>query len=437
MNYLDVYQSRINHLGHTTAERIRNAGIRSYDKWLAESPHTVRQLHAERGLYFDGIIIRHKDKEYEKIMLLHISNNTDVRIGDIIEWIQDDKTIEHWIVIQEEKKVNGTYRTFWIIRCNYMLRWVDDLGHVQESWSYVVSSVDSKIKGNYRTWHNLISPQPNKYAEIILPAYPIQRSTNFIIEEESWSLIEYDHTSVPGTMYLSLTEGKINSLYDNVPENLADTNNIARYTIDAPQEIQVFTIGDTIEPVFTFMKNGVPMDITKEPIVFVSDDETIAAYQVDPITHVRKMIGLSAGTINLKAQFVNYPNLDNMPELTIQVVAAAEQVFDAYIDGPDKINLTYSATYTLVGLHDLTDAVEFSFDTTALINMLSLKLTPETAKLWCDERATIIINKDKPFECVVQANDDNKLTPDNMPLTLKATYQGKDYYKTISIIPLW
>ena len=65
MNYLDVYQSRINHLGHTTAERIRNAGIRSYDKWLAESPHTVRQLHAERGLYFDGIIIRHKDKEYE------------------------------------------------------------------------------------------------------------------------------------------------------------------------------------------------------------------------------------------------------------------------------------------------------------------------------------------------------------------------------------
>lgn len=155
MNYLDVYQSRINHLGHTTAERIRNAGIRSYDKWLAESPHTVRQLHAERGLYFDGIIIRHKDKEYEKIMLLHISNNTDVRIGDIIDWIQDDKTIEHWIVIQEEKKVNGTYRTFWIIRCNYMLRWVDDLGHVQESWSYVVSSVDSKIKGNYRTWHNL------------------------------------------------------------------------------------------------------------------------------------------------------------------------------------------------------------------------------------------------------------------------------------------
>ena len=36
MNYLDVYFSRINHMGETTAERIRNGGIRSFEKWLAE-----------------------------------------------------------------------------------------------------------------------------------------------------------------------------------------------------------------------------------------------------------------------------------------------------------------------------------------------------------------------------------------------------------------
>ena len=32
MNYLDVYFSRINHMGETTAERIRNSGIRSFEK---------------------------------------------------------------------------------------------------------------------------------------------------------------------------------------------------------------------------------------------------------------------------------------------------------------------------------------------------------------------------------------------------------------------
>ena len=166
MDYRNVYFSRINHLGETTAQRIRNGGIRSFDKWMAESPHTVRNLSVERGIYFDGIILRSKDKEYEKIMFLNVSNITPLQVGDIMTWIIDDGSEEKWILVQEEKKTNGTYRSFWIIRCNYLLKWIDSNGHLQQSWSYVVSSVDSKIKGNYRTWNSLITPQPNKYAEI-------------------------------------------------------------------------------------------------------------------------------------------------------------------------------------------------------------------------------------------------------------------------------
>ena len=64
-----------------------------------------------------------------------------------------------------------------------------------------------------------------------MPRYPITRSTNFIVEEESWSVIEYDHTSVPGTVYLSLTEGKINSIYDDVTNGIADTDRLANYAI--------------------------------------------------------------------------------------------------------------------------------------------------------------------------------------------------------------
>jgi len=154
MNYLDVYFSRINHLGETTAERIRNGGIRSFDKWVAESPHTV-SLSTERQIYFTGIVLTSKDKEYEKIMFLNVANKTDIVIGDIINWKLEDGQIEKWLVIQEERKINGTYRTFWIIRCNYLMKWVDGDGHVQQSWSYFVSSLDSKIKGNFRTWNSL------------------------------------------------------------------------------------------------------------------------------------------------------------------------------------------------------------------------------------------------------------------------------------------
>ena len=64
MNYLDVYFSRVNHMGETTGERIVNGGIRSFERWKAESPHTVLTLSVERGLYFDGIILSNKDKDY-------------------------------------------------------------------------------------------------------------------------------------------------------------------------------------------------------------------------------------------------------------------------------------------------------------------------------------------------------------------------------------
>ena len=75
MGYLETYFSRVNHMGETTAERIRNSGIRSFEKWMAESPHTVRDLSIERGLYFSGIILTNKDKEHEKIMFLNVANN--------------------------------------------------------------------------------------------------------------------------------------------------------------------------------------------------------------------------------------------------------------------------------------------------------------------------------------------------------------------------
>lgn len=155
MTYLDVYYSRINHLGTSTAQRIQNGGKRSFMKWMAESPHTVRNLSVQRGLYFDGIILTSKDKQYEKIMFLNVPNHIPIAVGDIMNWKIENGTIQKWILIQEEKKVNGTYRTFWIVRCNYLMKWIDSNGHLNQSWAYFVSSLDSKIKGNFRTWNDL------------------------------------------------------------------------------------------------------------------------------------------------------------------------------------------------------------------------------------------------------------------------------------------
>ena len=335
MNYLDVYYSRINHLGETTAERIQNAGIRSFEKWLEQSPHTVRNLSVERGLYFDGILLENKDKEHKKIMFLHVANDIPLLVGDIINWKLFDNTIEKWIILLEEKKVNPKYKTFWIVRCNYLIKWINSEGHIQQSWSYCSSSLDSMIKGNFRTWHNLISAQPNKYLEILMPKQTLARGTNILIEEESWVVVEYDYTSVPGVMYVSLTEGKVNLLTDDLENDLADTDKIAIYELSMPSINQVFQLGEHINPIFTLTKNGI---VCNEEVTLDTTNKKVARFINNTL------IAVGRGTTDLVAQLKNYPEITK----TITITVGEVPVFDAYIEGNDKIKLCQVLKFPLI-----------------------------------------------------------------------------------------
>ena len=398
MNYLNTYFSRVNHLGETTAERIRNGGIRSFEKWLAESPHTLRNLSVERGLYFSGIILSNKDKEYQKIMFLNVANDIPIQIGDIMNWPLEDGTIEKWLLIQEEKKVNGTYRTFWIVRCNYLMKWIDKEGHLQQSWSYFVSSLSDKIKGNFRTWHSLITPQPNKYAELLMPKYPIERATNFIVEEESWSLIEYDHTSVPGIMYLSLTENKINSIYDDVENNIADLDKLARYELLVADETQSFNINEPIVPIFTLTKNGIPYNAE---INLLPTNKQYARIINNQLTAIKE------GTTDIIIQLKDFPEIKKT--LTINI-NNGQVPFIAYLDGADTIKLDRQSMYSLKGNQNIDGEVIFTLDTSL---------------------AKIVSHNNN--ECLIQANNKNKLGE----FTLFANYNDQQYSKVIRIMPLW
>ena len=400
MNYLDVYFSRINHLGETTAERIRNGGIRSFEKWLAESPHTIRNLSVERGIFFDGIILTSQAKEYEKIMFLEVANDIPLLIGDIINWTLDDGRIEKWLIIQEEKKINGTFRSFWIVRCNYLMKWIDAQGHLQQSWAYFVSSLDSKIKGNFRTWNSLITPQPNKYAELLMPRFPVDRATNFIVEDESWTVVEYDHSSVPGVIYLSLTEGKVNPIYDDLVNDIADIDKLADYQLDMPPLTQIFHLGDHITPVFTLTKNGEPCD---EEVELVSEDRHIVTLVNDILIAVGK------GEVNITARLKKYPSIQKT--MTVRVGEEVEiQEFSAYIEGPDSIRLDRKGGYQLKGTGEIGE-VTYTLDSEIYAKIISIQGN----------------------QCVIHANANNKLGK----ITLTAFYNGQEFAKEIKIIPLW
>ena len=390
------YFSRVFHRGESVAEVAQNTGERSFESWLASSIHTVKDLSVERGLYFSGIILTDKDKEQQKIMYLNVANNIPIVVGDIVNW-QSEGQLEKWIIFKKEKKVNGTYQTFSIIRCNYLMKWIDKEGHLQSSWSYFVSSMESKIKENFRTWNSLITPQPNKYAEMIIPKKEIDRGTSFIVEEEAWSMVEYDHTSVPGIMYLSLTEEKINFVYDDLKNNIADTDRLAKYEVSLPEKIQNFNIGEEVKPIFTITKNGFPIDIE---VSYIPKDKKIIKFIDGKLTALKK--GKTAIVVQLK----DFPEIHKEIEVNI----GEEPEFNAYINGDAIIRLDRKATYELIGNIPLTEPVSYSLS---------------------DENLAFII--DTSNGCTIQANANNKLGK----IKLVAIYKGVEYTKEIKIAPLW
>ena len=394
-SYLDVYFSRTFHRGESVAEVAKNTGERSFESWLASSIHTVKDLSVERGLYFSGIILTNKDKEHQKIMFLNVANDIPIVVGDIVNW-----GTEKWIIFQKEKKVCETYQTFLILQCNYLLKWIDSNGHLQQSWGHFTSSLDSKVKENFRTWNSLITPQPNKYAEIIMPRHDIARDTSFIIEEEAWSMVEYDHSSVPGIIYLSLTEEKLNYIYDDTVNNIADTDKLAKYEISTGKDKQIFIVGKEVKPVFTITKNGKPIEVEYK---FIPENKKIVKFVNGVLT------ALKEGETSLIVQLVDYPEIYTR----LEIIVGKESNFSAYIEGSDSIKLGREFSYKLIGTSNINEEeVSFSLNETNL---------------------AFIIDSEKNNLCRVKANDKNRLGS----VELKAVYQNIEYTKNIKIIPLW
>ena len=425
MNYLDVYFSRVNHFGETTAERIKNGGIVAFEKWMAQSPFTVLDLSVERGYYFRGIIETSKDKEEKKLMYLYVALDIPIKVGDILTWRQDNGSTEKWILLQQIHKVHPSYQTFQIIKCNYELKWIDFNGYLRKSWAYAVSSVDSKVKSNFRMWHSLISPQPNKFAEVIMPR-PIfddpsedldrlMRGITFIIENEGWQVIECDWTSVDGIAYMSLTESKVNYEYDDRVVDVAELDRLKFPTLQA-----VYNLGEEIIPEFT-------TDTLNEWEIILGPKEDTPCVVFDQQTeHYR---AVAPGQFIMQMQLKNYNKEDPRRAVTKEFeITINEQNEEAlFIKGDDTIRLDRYATYTLVN-EDTNEPVAYEVLFT-VVNKTEEKIDLTTLQYKYNE-----LNERIDLQsCVLHANAKNKLGE----VTLSAQYNGQTYTKTIKVVPLW
>lgn len=389
MSYFDTYKSRASFLGKTPQERAFNSGILEFRRYLKYNPHTIRNLIREKdGSFFDGVILTDKEDENRVSQILLVELDIPLEKGDLVFW-----NGEHWLIYQSTTSSYQPYQKFYMVRCNYYIKWIDK-GELHESWIYLLGSKDSKIKDNFRTWHNVITPQPNKYINIILPHVTMPINTEIVVLDEVWYLVDYDQNSVPGIVFMSFTETNVNLQRDDLENQIANADTLSTWTIEAAAE-QTVAPKSVVEVNYYVYHNGVL-------------DESAAK---DAVITVTGNLQISNGVISSISSGVGYITIALKDTSFTQKVTVTEEepAIDLVLVGNGKIKVGFESTYILEGA---TGKVSFVISDTKLASVKA---------------------RTEDNSCVIKANENNKLGT----VTLTATYNDQVFTKEIKIISLW
>ena len=386
MNYFEVYKKRASHLGTTPQERAFNSGILEFRRYLKYNQHTVRGLIREKdGTVFDGVILTDKEDENRVSQILEVELGLPLEKGELILWND-----EHWLIYRSTTSSYQPHQKFYMVKCNYYIKWVDN-GVLKESWVYLLGSKDSKIKDNFRTWHNVITPQPNKFINLILPHVTMPINTEIMVLDEVWYLVDYDQNSVPGVVVVSFTETNLNLQRDDVENRVANADQISEWKV-------VMASTQTVGP-----RQPVPIQyhIFKDGIEIEPDEHVTIQHSGNLYKKNGQIYTTSSGRGYIE---VKYNGAIAVQEITI----SEELTISTVLIGDDKIRTGFNADYILENAEEL------------------VKFTVSDEKL-------VKIKRKTSNSCTIYANEENKTGF----VTLTAQIGEEKFYKEIAIIPLW
>ena len=386
MNYFEVYKKRASYLGTTPQERAFNSGILEFRRYLKYNQHTVRGLIREKdGTVFDGVILTDKEDENRVSQILEVELGLPLEKGDLILWND-----EHWLIYRSTTSSYQPHQKFYMVKCNYYIKWVDN-GVLKESWVYLLGSKDSKIKDNFRTWHNVITPQPNKFINLILPHVTMPINTEIMVLDEVWYLVDYDQNSVPGVVFMSFTETNLNLQRDDVENRIANADQISEWKV-------VMASTQTVGP-----RQPVPIQyhIFKDGIEIEPDEHITIQHSGNLYKKNGQIYTTSSGRGYIE---VKYNGTTAVQEITI----SEELTISPVLVGDDKIRAGFNADYILENAEEL------------------VKFTVSDEKL-------VKIKRKTSNSCTIYANEENKTGF----VTLTAQIGEEKFYKEIAIIPLW
>ena len=324
-DYYKVFQERCKNHGKSFKSLVQSQAALDFQRFLISSPNAIDVTVNDEEEKIRVATILNKEKNDTDVRRFFLANKEDgLKIGDFIYW---DDTV--WILLKKEKDTIDAYDKFEGLDCRHNIKWIDKFGVLQSTPCYLVAQTDEKVKANFRTWNNMITPQPNKYLEIITSRKNIELSQRFLIDETAWSVVETDYISVKGIIYLSLTEDKKDLYEDDINNDIADIVDLNKFQLKLEETEITLGIDETYQLSGKTYLNGnlYSSDIIVE---ILEGEENIS------IDENLKITGIKEGNTKLRISMEENNEISQELNVTIQESAPANVVYDLKGDASIK-----------------------------------------------------------------------------------------------------
>ena len=401
-DYYKVFQERCKNHGKSFKSLVQSQATLDFQRFLVSSPNAIDVTVNDEEEKIRVATILNKEKNDTDVRRFFLANKEDgLKIGDFIYW---DDTV--WILLKKEKDTIDAYDKFEGLECRHNIKWIDKFGVLQSTPCYLVAQTDEKVKANFRTWNNMITPQPNKYLEIITSRKNIELSQRFLIDETAWSVVETDYISVKGIIYLSLTEDKKDLYEDDINNDIADIVDLNKFQLKLEETEITLGIDETYQLSGKTYLNGnlYSSDIIVE---ILEGEENIS------IDENLKITGIKEGNTKLRISMEENNEISQELNVTIQESAPANVVYD--LKGDASIKWGRTKVYQFV----------------RIVNGI---FEPVKAEFSIEDKDKLIKNYEiNETSITITANEDNRVGE----FYINCTFGEETVRKEIKVTSLW
>ena len=401
-DYYKVFQERCKNHGKSFKSLVQSQAALDFQRFLVSSPNAIDVTVNDEEEKIRVATILNKEKNDTDVRRFFLANKEDgLKIGDFIYW---DDTV--WILLKKEKDTIDAYDKFEGLECRHNIKWIDKFGVLQSTPCYLVAQTDEKVKANFRTWNNMITPQPNKYLEIITSRKNIELSQRFLIDETAWSVVETDYISVKGIIYLSLTEDKKDLYEDDINNDIADIVDLNKFQLKLEETEITLGIDETYQLSGKTYLNG---NLYSSNIIveILEGEENIS------IDENLKITGVKEGNTKLRISMEENNEISQELNVTIQESAPANVVYD--LKGDASIKWGRTKVYQFV----------------RVVNGI---FEPVKAEFSIEDKDKLIKNYEiNETSITITANEDNRVGE----FYINCTFGEETVRKEIKVTSLW